>query len=672
MSSSSCGGDLAECLHCLKLALVGIWATLRDGEMELVTNRFAIDFGRYSASPSLHFFQIQHPRTMSAIATHATPEEASEHRTGKKRPAPRGSASYSRKRAVTACQVCRARRTKCDNLKPSCSFCLKVGAKCIQSPVDLSSFDPASLQILQRLDELEQLVRRIGPQHREPQESSIIPSAEEDIDRSRLLPSSIEHILQWDHLRINRLPTQPDGPAFPSTTHPVAQTTTSPLSGVDEMEPHKTKMLLDNFFNYVHVKNPILDEQKTRQLVSRVCMHGMDWSAESCRALLVCALGTIATPFLHGNFITRDSDVYKTGESFFLAAKKRLGLVLGTSSLIEAQCVFLAGVYTMCTFQRMASWRFFLQALACCQNFDFLKSSTAEHGMLEDIDSASGSSSNAAEQAIYWSSWKSEREMRSELEPRDFPISEANTAVYPPFFPTPPRHDSHFSGAVNSETEGREQISWYFYLSEISLLRLRRRKAKDMTEFEPADGESLLRGLARTIAHHEEQVLEWQNALPAEMALSAPPAEDDICRFVLRGHLINVYESLYWPFVDWAINSSQAYSNGDGLLEDLANKGLRTHVERVCVNRPGFHHRHHGTFGMIRSCNRSALVLLAAAYSCSSFVESHGTGGKMRFELQAGWEEAVRDVIQLNKDWEHECPDLSKMTVELDSLCHNH
>lgn len=80
-------------------------------------------------------------------------------RRGSKRPAARGTAFYPRKRANTACQVCRARKTKCDNQKPTCSYCLSVGAKCIQSPVDLSAFDPASLKILERLDELESLIK---------------------------------------------------------------------------------------------------------------------------------------------------------------------------------------------------------------------------------------------------------------------------------------------------------------------------------------------------------------------------------------------------------------------------------------------------------------------------------------------------------------------------------
>src|SRR5258705_2369088 len=76
----------------------------------------------------------------------------------KRRPAPRGTAAYPRKRAVTACQVCRARRTRCDNKKPSCSFCEKVGAECITSSADLSSFDPASLRILERLDPPEDIL----------------------------------------------------------------------------------------------------------------------------------------------------------------------------------------------------------------------------------------------------------------------------------------------------------------------------------------------------------------------------------------------------------------------------------------------------------------------------------------------------------------------------------
>src|SRR5882724_437205 len=100
---------------------------------------------------------MEHPQSFASAPPAVPP--ASTHSSGPasvRRPAPRGTAAYPRKRANTACQVCRARRTKCDNKKPACSFCEQVGAKCISSSVDLSAFDPASLKILERLDQLEE------------------------------------------------------------------------------------------------------------------------------------------------------------------------------------------------------------------------------------------------------------------------------------------------------------------------------------------------------------------------------------------------------------------------------------------------------------------------------------------------------------------------------------
>ncbi|KAF5635253.1 c6 zinc finger, partial [Fusarium tjaetaba] len=125
-----------------------------------------------------------------------------------KRPAPRGTAFYPRKRANTACQVCRARKTKCDNQKPACSYCVSVGATCIQSPVDLSAFDPASLKILERLDELEKLIREPKPdttnqdvaQHEtellpEESPSQLSPESIGDIPLRSILPEKMESLL---------------------------------------------------------------------------------------------------------------------------------------------------------------------------------------------------------------------------------------------------------------------------------------------------------------------------------------------------------------------------------------------------------------------------------------------------------------------------------------------
>lgn len=88
-------------------------------------------------------------------------------------------ATYARKRAVTACQICRARKTKCDNQRPACGFCQQSGSQCIyaSSSNDYTSsvqlrclrmaipcwlmlirYDPAILALLDRVNHVVSLL----------------------------------------------------------------------------------------------------------------------------------------------------------------------------------------------------------------------------------------------------------------------------------------------------------------------------------------------------------------------------------------------------------------------------------------------------------------------------------------------------------------------------------
>ncbi|KAH5037247.1 hypothetical protein HBI75_079340 [Parastagonospora nodorum] len=544
---------------------------------------------------------------------------------------------------------------------------MKSGARCIQSPVDLSSYDPASLSILRRLDDLEQLIRGRDSGGDVVHEIAKSVLHQDQLERSRLSPCSINDILEWNPLMRLRGRRQSIAHAFPCTSTDFTQAaSTPPISGSDELVPLHTQALLDNFFNHVHVKNPVLDELSTRQIVSRMCIHGLDWSPEACLTLLIFALGTIATPFSDCGYVGRDSDMYRTAESFFWAARRRLGMLLGSSSLIEAQCMLLAGVYAMCTFQRLSAWRFFMQSLACCQTFESLKAFRHDYGD-RLTEAPQKSVSSASEQAIYWSAWKSERETHYDLDLPGYLFSDIDMTGYPPFFPTPPGDGGRILDAVSSETERRKEASWYFYLSEISLLRLRRRMANEIKNFEPGNNSVSLPNLATMINEHEQQVLAWVHALPQSMSLEAPPEEDEVCRFVLRGHLINVYEMLYWPFLHWAIHNPLIHDSSTTVIE-FATKGLQKHVDRIITNRPGFQHRHHGTFGMIVSCTRSALILLAAG---QAFASAAAASTQVPCSMPIGWEAAVQEVIQLNASWEYEAPDLSRMVLILNDLWHH-
>ncbi|POR39120.1 Uncharacterized protein TPAR_00673 [Tolypocladium paradoxum] len=611
----------------------------------------------------------------------------------RKRPAARGTAFYPRQRNLRACQVCRSRKTKCDSKRPSCSYCVSVGAVCVQSSFDLSSFDPASLKILDRLDDLERLLRVSPPgpgllaepspvapsllpqplpasrtgsvggyvvgqlpqyQHVDPQtgdedcglsSGSQHPHGSADVPLLSLLPQRIDNILQWpvfrNHLHHHPSPVRLPPDAIPS---PAA----SSLAAVVDMESHRIYRLLDNFFLYVHCKNPILDEPSARRMVMRAFLDGIDWSPASCLALIVCALGSIASPF--GPSPTRlDTQLFADSHVFFNAAQKRIGVLLIRSDIIGAQCLFLSGVYMMMVFQPIYGWRFFSQALAACQHFPFL-TRAQQNPSLSPGGGMQMGRQDTQEQAVYWSAWKSERELRSELSLPDFDILHSGSTLYPPFFPAPPVPPPESPDGPGSETQ-RSRASWLFYLAEISLRRLTSRLCSEVLTLRqryPSDA-TFLDVLADMTREYEAQAREWSDSLPAELSIHTPIDEDGICRSVLRGRFINLFEMIYWPFVMAALSHAQ----GRHAHQHLLKKGLDTHMLQVRANEPGFYHRHHGSFFMIRSCTRSALVLVAAARTgCAA--------------MPPAWDEAVAKVAGMLAYWEDEDRSLSgwKATLE--------
>ncbi|KAK9343141.1 hypothetical protein V1522DRAFT_250336 [Lipomyces starkeyi] len=64
--------------------------------------------------------------------------------TSRKRQRPGGSrviGTYPRMRALTACQLCRSKKVKCNNARPSCSNCEKSKATCVYGDSqDISSY----------------------------------------------------------------------------------------------------------------------------------------------------------------------------------------------------------------------------------------------------------------------------------------------------------------------------------------------------------------------------------------------------------------------------------------------------------------------------------------------------------------------------------------------------
>lgn len=145
-------------------------------------------------------------------------------------------------------------------------------------------------------------------------------------------------------------------------------------------------------------------------------------------------------------------------------------------------------------------------------------------------------------------------------------------------------------------------------------------------------------------------------SLPAALSLETTNPEHKqyaALRFILNGHLFDCNEMMYWHFVLDAVHGRFR----GGSTEVFVRKGLLVCVQRVEINENGFYHRHHGTWLMLRSCTRSALVLLAAA-RCPELAPL----------MPVGWEEAIVKVMIMLGFWKDESRDVMDRLQVLETL----
>ena len=540
---------------------------------------------------------------------------------------------YARQRAIRACQLCRTRRIKCDNRKPSCSSCEKVGAICIIADADDAALDIGSVKILERIDSLEALLKTVLPSTAAATET--LPATAPKCH----LRVTTEEVLSWTvfqgHYESRRdlKALLNDASSVTSVASPLS-IDASFLSG--DVEHGSPQRMLDNFLHSIHVKNPMLDESKIRQAVHHMSLEGPSWSAEGCLALLVCALGSIASSF-DANPGSSQRQLVTVSDSYFNAAQKRLGTIIGSGGVLEAQCFFYSGVYLMSKLQPLKAWRLFCQALACCQDFTCADPSYQDQDRLTRVPS--GVRSLPAEECVYCSCWKSELELRKLLRLPDYAFDDLS---YPLLFPTPPE-----------SVQIQQATSWYFYLSEISLRRLEHRLRGEITDALRATESYGTAELERVTRAAEDLAEEWTNSLPVAMSLQTPQCDDDVLKFILRGHLLDLWEVIYWSWLDVLFNKPLRTPT----VSFYATKAFQVAIDRIRINKPGFHHRHHGTWLMLQSCTRSALILLAAAYTSEAAVL-----------LPQEWRDAVYETAELLRFWQHGAGDTADRLQILQEL----
>ncbi|KAF7718734.1 Fungal Zn(2)-Cys(6) binuclear cluster domain-containing protein [Penicillium ucsense] len=543
--------------------------------------------------------------------------------------------TYPRKRAVQACQTCRQKRIKCDNEQPACGSCVSLRIECHYREHDRSTFDPASIAILQRLEVLENLIRTTNPVLLETRSPAFEGASSETPYNSDLLGSpalermgsavpyqiNIENILKWPVFQ-----SHSRGRTWTSETTTCAEPQLLSIS--PDFDQKESMELLQRFFRYVHIYNPILEVEKVQDYARNLAFNGLAWDAKSCLLLLIYALAIISGPISEVVLASssaefRRSESFLRAEAYFLAAQKRMGLLLCRSGMVEAQCLFFGGVYLMMTLRPLEAWRVFVQALACSEGpFN-----------LWGTHSTQVEEKSSLQESIYWTCFKSELELRLELN-----VAKNNSLdlTYPVLFPSPPR-----------TLAAQGHIEWYFYLSDIALRRLGNRILNYIYRLKPLESpvsKEAIRGF-------EAQATGLLESLPSSLNLDT--ASNDVTdrddrnsalSFILNGHLLDCYEMMYWPFVVDALHGNLV---PDKDWEEFALKGFRVCVRRIEKNEGGFYYRHHGTWLMLRSCTRSALVLTAAA--------RHG----LTTLLPAKWRAAVEKVTQMLQYWKDETKDVA-------------
>lgn len=240
-----------------------------------------------------------------------------------------------RKRASTACQFCRIRKTKCDNVRPVCGVCRHHQATCTYAEDDTGhSFEPvdqAGQDIVSHLEEIKSILRmdiipRItAPLNQEPvagnyeemqrPNAGVFRSVDKtnaqhgpafDLERSSkqllCLNTRCEIVLQWPIIQ-ELLPISVSGVDYFLFDSPwvdqEALVLGSPFASLDPPTPllplksHLSASMIgiqedqflslcQKFLKYVHARNPILDPAQLLRYAANVAESGLSWDASSC------------------------------------------------------------------------------------------------------------------------------------------------------------------------------------------------------------------------------------------------------------------------------------------------------------------------------------------------------------------------------------------------------
>ncbi|KAG5801422.1 hypothetical protein H9Q74_014031 [Fusarium xylarioides] len=537
----------------------------------------------------------------------------------------------SQSRGVTACQKCRTRKTRCDNRRPTCGFCLKRRLTCIY-PADEDPGSVTGAEILQAIHHLTIIVEN---QHSsQPSPAQTADSLSSSVRHPNLdnwavpqnvvvRPQGVESILSWKIFAADR----PNSCLFAQNTPPSLGNYPVPDTCYPQLVWLETK-----YIEALHTKNPIIDLDELHRMMLHVAENGFDWSTSACLVALVCANAAITdthTELSSSLEVTPEKKAeIELSMQFWSVAVKRLGYASAQNTVQAVQCLCLAGIWYMHRLEPLEAWKHFNLAGAAWHTLGLT------HGELSSRDECSNEFSLM--QALCFTIWKSECELRLELPLSTPPI--LDNAYVPLAFPQPPDFASH------PDANDRER-SWYYYLSEIAARHVINRLAQMNSEAPENPSERHVRRMISQAEMMQSQISDWHSSLPPIFHFDTPQgytadAITDPMVFILRHRYISLCELVSRPFVRLCVDqlADEMDASLHGIISSYASQCVRFCILKLDQVAG---HRHQGTWYGIRVATSAALILAAVDKAQRLAEEDEAFRLVQSVTLPESWRDAV-------------------------------
>ncbi|OCT46892.1 hypothetical protein CLCR_02303 [Cladophialophora carrionii] len=621
-----------------------------------------------------------------------------------------------KKRALTACQFCRLRKTKCDNARPRCSFCQYRQVKCVYADdfEPPTEYDDASQEILSRLSEIKTLLQREGSSvsHENGYHNATPPVTRPSARSEPAVSSPTSQRTQPPHLKWTYASTRCESLLkWPVFRHLVSdeeanidhflldpgvqddcgssnELTDSANAAYGRRSFRDIVPLCKRFLKLVHPRNPILDATELLTHAERVVEKGLAWDSPSCLVLIACALACCTQPWEPStsefSFLDTDQDAQdppedkQAADAYYMAARKRMGLL--QDSIIDTQCFFFASIYERYCLRPLRAWFYLPQASSCLQ-LHLLRRT----GIPQNLDP--GSKAYLLEQSVFWSCLKAESELVPEtgLRPtglEDFCSSDS--------FPSPPAIPNNTPSLRGSDQRSwheqddeysrqHEERSWCFYLSEISL----RRTINDTLLLLYRNGEAHwmenIHFVLKHAAECEKQIDMWHAHLPEQISFQYEQPPTNELSFYLRGRFQDWREFILRPLLYYVVHyktyrapqgRQQERAESDCGIPDLALSLAQVHVS-VCADlivHYSKHKRHGGIWFAARRTFLCALVVLATVAAAGDGEGDVSSGLSVGVHPPQNWLALVTLALQTLSRWSPEAKDVERMRTILQRL----